>query len=500
MKLLDSLLNKITMYRLVVYGLGLISFISILFAAVGRLYMSPLDMIFSLGILGFSCLVTDFIMSKIWQRPFNSESWLITALIIFLIFPTASTILGVITLGVVGGISSASKYLISWRGRHIFNPAAFAVAVVGLLNIETASWWVGSSALWPFTLVFGLLVVRKIRRFSLLISFAVIAVGLQTFLFISEGVPISPNIQNALVVSPLIFLGTIMLTEPATMPPRRSLQIVFGAIVAVLYVEAWKIGPIAIYPEVALLIGNIFAFIVSPKFKTSMVLKEIQKISDRVYNYVFVPQKNFVFSAGQYMEWTLPHVGFDSRGNRRSFTIASSPSEETIQVGVKFYNPASTYKYAMSQMKLGDEIFVSQLAGNFTLRGHEKQKLAFIAGGIGITPFRSIVKNVIDTNTAMDVVLLYLVSDKNELAYLDVFREASKYGVKTIPIITNSEEDDSFIHAKLSSELIKELIPDSLDRHFYISGTNNMVDGVKVYLKKIGVKQTSIKTDHFSGY
>lgn len=500
MKIIDAFLNKVTMYRLLVYGLAAISFIAIFFAAIGRLPMDPLHMVFSLGVLGMSGLITEFIMARIWNRPFNAESWLITACIIFLIFPTASSVLGAITLGIVGGVSSASKYLISWHGKHIFNPAAFAVALVGVLNIEVASWWVGNSALWPFTLVFGLLVVRKIRRFTLLITFAVVAIGLQIVTFAATGVPVFSNLQSVLVASPLIFLGTIMLTEPATMPPRRSLQILFAAIVAILYVEAWKVGPVVIYAEVALLIGNIFAFIVSPKFKTSLRLQEIHRISDRVYSYVFSPTRRFAFQAGQYMEWTLPHVGFDARGNRRSFTIASSPTEETVQLGVKFYNPSSSYKYALSQMKLGDEIYVSQLAGNFTLNHNKNKKLVFIAGGIGITPFRSMIKYIVDMKQQVDVTLIYLVGSPEELAYEDIFIEAGQFGVKYIPIVTTVNTGDGYRHAQLDESLLRELVPDNQERTFYISGPNIMVDATKHHLKKLGVRRRAIRTDHFSGY
>jgi ferredoxin-NADP reductase len=497
---IDILLNKVTMYRLMVYGLAGISFISLILALTGRLPMDALHMVLSAGILGVSCLVTEFLMAKIWGRPFNHESWLITAMIIFLIFPMANTVVGALTLGVVGGVSSASKFLISWRGKHIFNPAAFAVGLVGILNIETASWWVGSSALWPFTLIFGLLVVRKIRRFSLMITFAIIAIGLQVITFAVTGVPVWSNLGSILTASPLIFLGTIMLTEPATMPPRRSLQVAFAAIVAVLYVEAWKVGPVYIYPEIALLIGNIFAFIVSPKFKESLILKEVQRISERVYNFVFIPSNRFAFEAGQYMEWTLPHVGFDARGNRRSFTIASSPTEETVQLGVKFYNPSSTYKYRLSQMQPGDEIFVSQLAGNFTLRGKAGKKLVFIAGGIGITPFRSMIKNVIDVQERVDITLIYVVGSAEELAYKELFTEAVRHGVKFVPIVTNANSKDGYRHGQLDANLLKEVIPDSPDRVFYISGPNAMVDRTKHELGKLGVRRRSIKTDHFAGY
>ncbi|MGH7241606.1 MAG: FAD-dependent oxidoreductase, partial [Candidatus Saccharimonadales bacterium] len=324
---------------------------------------------------------------------------------------------------------------------------------------------------------------------------------LQAVLFMHDGRPLISAMHNALIASPFIFLTTIMLTEPATMPPRRAQQLLFGGLVAVLYVTGWKIGPLIVYPEVALLIGNVFAYAVSPKFRVRLKLKEVQKISDRVYNYTFQPDRAFGFLPGQYMEWTLPHTAYDSRGNRRTFTIASSPTEPDVYLGIKYYEPASTYKAALMEMKLGDIIYASQLAGNFTLKGSEGKKLAFIAGGIGITPFRSMVKYLTDTQTGSDVVLLYVVSDPHEFAYVQELKEATRVGIRTIPIVTDlTYKANGVVTTTLSSEAIAQLLPDYSERTFYISGPNTMVDGTKHHLRTLGIPVTRIKTDHFSGY
>jgi ferredoxin-NADP reductase len=292
-----------------------------------------------------------------------------------------------------------------------------------------------------------------------------------------------------------------MLTEPATMPPRRNLQIIFAGLVAGFYVAAWSVGPIIIYPEVALLLGNIFAFLVSPKFRVRLHLKEVQKISDRVHNYIFQPERRFKFLPGQYMEWTLASVPYDNRGNRRTFTIASSPTESEVHLGVKFYEPASMYKAELESLQPGDVVYASQLAGNFTLKGSENKKLAFVAGGIGITPFRSMVKYLTDTNASADVVLLYVVSDPAEFAYVKEFKEAVKVGVKTIPIVTSPDyKAPGVVSAKVSPATIRQLVPDYAERKFYISGPNAMVDATKERLHELGVTNKHIVTDHFSGY
>jgi ferredoxin-NADP reductase len=295
-------------------------------------------------------------------------------------------------------------------------------------------------------------------------------------------------VKSTLISSPLIFLGTIMLTEPATMPSRNHQRLLFAALVAVLAATGWKVGPIYIDPEIALLFGNLYAFAVSPKFRSRLKLTEIHKISGNVYDYVFKPDRRFAFLPGQYMEWTLPHVRYDSRGNRRTFTIASSPTEDELHLGVKFYKQSSAYKAALYRMKPGDYIYASELAGNFTVDWRSGEKLAFIAGGVGITPFRSQIKYALDKGLERDIVLIYAVSDAKELAYQGIFREAAKLGVRYEPVVGGV----------LDTDTLSQLIPDYAERTCYVSGPNRMVDVAGANLRALGVKQ--VVTDHFSGY
>lgn len=501
MNIIDRTLNRFTMYRLVVYVLGAYAVLSIVFAFMGRISPSPTALVGSLGLILAATYVTDRGLGRLFHVPTNMESALITSLIIFLIVQPAHTPAGGLALMLAGAISSASKFLLAWNGKHLFNPAAFAAALLSLTGLQTTSWWVGSAVFWPLTLGLGLLVVRKVRRFPLFFSFAAVSVVLQLVLFAQEHQPLWTDLKHFLVASPLIFLSTIMLTEPATMPPRRNLQMLFGALVAMLYVTGWEIGPFIVYPEVALLLGNIFAFAVSPKFRVRLTLREVQKISDRVYHYVFQPDQRFSYQPGQYMEWTLAGVPYDSRGNRRTFTIASSPTEPTVMLGMKYYEPASMYKAAFERLQPGDTVYASQIAGNFTLNGNERTKLAFIAGGIGITPFRSMIKYLLDRNIACDIVLLYVVSTPAEIAYSREFYEAGKVGVRFIPIVTQPGQlVEGVVNTRLNQQVITQLVPDYSQRIFYVSGPPAMVDATKQYLRDLRVPRSNVKTDHFSGY
>lgn len=496
----DSLLNRVTMYRLVVYGLVGLTGIGLILSAIGRLSFTPVELLSSLLLLLGSAFGANVLFGRIWDVPVNRETWLITALILLLILQPAYDIQSGLALILSGGLSSISKFILAPFGKHVFNPAALAAAFVSLLGLTTSTWWVGSSALWPFTLVLAIAVILKIRRYSLALSFFGTAVFLQAVFFLVRGNPIDSGLVSVITASPLLFLGGVMLTEPSTMPPKQSGQAIFGTIVGALLVWAPTIGPIIVYPEVALLIGNIYAFVVSSKRRYRLTLTRIEQISERVYNYVFTCSDKVAFQAGQYMEWTLGHVPADGRGNRRSFTIASSPTEDTIQVGLKYYDPSSTFKSVFANMKAGDTILAGQVTGSFTLNGMEDKKLVFIAGGIGVTPFRSMIKQIIDENKQQDIVVLYSVADLKERAYLNVFQEARSHGIRLITVAPNQIMASDIVCGPITPTLIYEQVPDFMDRIFFISGPNSMVQEVQRSLNQIGVHRTRIHTDYFSGY
>jgi glycine betaine catabolism B len=500
-KFIDQILNKITMYRLMVYVLGTFVSVGIVLSFMGHVSASPTSLVCSLFLILTAAYATDRIFGRLLHVPTNMESSLITSLILFLIMQPANSAVSGLTLALAGVVSSASKFIIAWKGKHIFNPAAFTAALMNLTGLQPTIWWVGGTLFAPFTFILGLAVVRKVRRFPLFLTFVGTTLIVQYVVFVSAHQSLATGMKYALISSPLIFLSTIMLLEPATMPPRRNLQMVFGALVAVLYVTVWQVGPLTIYPEVALLIGNVFAYLVSPKFRVRLVLKEVQQVSEHIRHYIFQPDRRLKFLPGQYMQWTLAGVPYDARGNRRTFTVASSPTEETVQLGLKFYEPASMFKASFERLQPGSVVYASQLAGNFTLEGNEQKKLAFVAGGIGVTPFRSIIKYLTDTNTQVDITLLYIVSNPQELAYMTEFKEAASVGIKTIPVVTDPKYNaPGTVNAKLTAELFTQLVPDYRERIFYISGPNAMVDAAKQYLYSVGVKRARIRTDHFSGY
>lgn len=138
-----------------------------------------------------------------------------------------------------------------------------------------------------------------------------------------------------------------------------------------------------------------------------------------IVDFVFKPSQQLAFTPGQYMEFTLEHQSPDSRGNRRYFTLASSPTETTVHLGVRFYKNSSSFKRAMYWMDGKTRLIAGQIAGDFTLPADATEKLVFIAGGIGITPFRSMLKYLLDTQQRRDIVLIYVNKAAQEIVYAE---------------------------------------------------------------------------------
>ena len=274
-----------------------------------------------------------------------------------------------------------------------------------------------------------------------------------------------------------------MLTEPLTSPSSKLFQIVYGTIVGILF--NFK----GFTPELALVSGNIFAYLVSSKDKLVLTLKQKIQVAPGIYDFIFTPNHKFNFTPGQYMEWTLAHSNPDSRGTRRFLTLASSPTESDVRLGVKYYESSSSFKKAL--LNLNAPIVASQLRGEFILPKDKNIKLVFVAGGIGITPYRSMVKYLIDTNEKRDIILIYINKTTQEIVYKDIWDQANLVlGIKTIYINTSEV-------GHLNSQMITENIPDYKDRTWYISGPHVMVTATGSLLKSLQIPH--IKTDFFPG-
>jgi ferredoxin-NADP reductase len=501
MTYIDSFLNKITMYRLVLLYLIVLLLAGSILGALGIMPYTPLSIIFSASVFIFFSGVTNEIFSRVFSATPGNASFYITALILTCIVTpvTPGDLQGTLFLAALAIWAMGSKYLFAIGKKHIFNPAAFAVATAGILLAHSASWWIaGNSYLMPIILCGGLLIARKIQRLDVVIAFFVSS--LATVYFLSAGS--ADALRMTLLHAPVFFLAFTMLTDPATMPPTRDMRVAYGVLVGMWFAPGVHILNFYFSPELALLLGNAFVYLVSPKGRFILTLTNKEEIAQNTYEFTFLPEKAMPYLAGQYLEWTLPEGRKgDAKGNRRYFTIASSPTEKEIRLGVRMSDAPSAFKQTLLRLKVGDTVSAGQLAGDFTLPTNTKKKLVFIAGGIGVTPFRSMVQYILDTGKR-DVVMFYSNKKADEVAYYDILERArEQVGMKTIYALT--DDTRSFAgsyNGMISPEIIKKEVPDYRERTFYISGPRGMVLAFEAALKDLGIKQTRIKTDYFPGF
>lgn len=503
----DNFLNRITMYRLALYYLLALFGLAVVFGFFGILPYSPISLIFSACIITGISIVANMVFSRVFEAHTNVESVYITAFILTLIItppqmnPFDYSVLPMLIWAPL--LATASKYILAIGKKHIFNPAAIAVTITAFTIGQSATWWVGGNLpLLFFVLVGGILLVRKIKRFDLVLGFFIAS----AVVIIATTLPENPFIiiEKAILHSPIFFFAFVMLTEPLTTPPTRTSRIGYGIITGLLFAPMINLWGIYSTPELALIVGNIFSYLVSPKGKYILKLKEKIRSGSDIYDFVFKSDKKIIFRPGQYLEWTLAKFHSDSRGNRRYFTIASSPTENDIHLGVKLYNPSSSFKKSLLKMERGDVIVASNIAGDFILPSNQNKKLVFIAGGIGITPFRSMVQYLIDKEEKRSIVIIYSNKVVSEIVYKETFDNAEReLGIKTIYTLTdrkNIPQDWDGAMGHINSDLIAKEISDYKMRTFYVSGPRAMVVECKKTLTDMGIKENKIKVDFFPGF
>lgn len=203
---------------------------------------------------------------------------------------------------------------------------------------------------------------------------------------------------------------------------------------------------------------------------------------------IFQKPNGFFYYPGQYLDIKLPVV--DERGNTRAFSISSSPTENFLMI--TFKKGISVFKKHLERLKIGDTIEASHPAGTFTL--DETEPAVFITGGVGITPFRSMLKHATTNHLKTPITLLYSNSSndflfKNEL---DTYQTSNQHLKLTYQ---NTKENARITRTQL--EPIVQLNGSAL---FYLSGSPSMVSDISNQLKTLGADEINIRTDAFDGY
>lgn len=214
--------------------------------------------------------------------------------------------------------------------------------------------------------------------------------------------------------------------------------------------------------------------------------------SPGVISFIFSPAEPLAWKAGQFLHYVLNHETTDDRGSDRWFTIASAPYERHVMLTTRFASKqGSTFKKTLKAIKLGDSIEVSDVDGDFVV-GDTRKEYVFIAGGIGITPFRAILKDAAHAGKPLRATLLYANRDTVAAYKKELGAMARRNPHLKIHYL--------FSPQRIDKKTIKELVPDLKSPLFYVSGPEPMVEGIGKMLRQLGVPKKRIKQDWFPGY
>jgi len=203
------------------------------------------------------------------------------------------------------------------------------------------------------------------------------------------------------------------------------------------------------------------------------------------------------FRPGQYFWVTLLDPPYDDeKGPRRHISVVTSPNERGV-LGLCTRLRDSAFKRSLAELPLGAEVEVEQPKGSFVLPEETDVPYVFVAGGIGITVFRSMLRYIAEEQLPYDVTLVYSNRDRESAAFLD---ELSQDGARVVLTMTDDPGWDGETR-RIGPELLREHLGAELDSFRYlIAGPPGMVEGVTGRLLEAGVPDERIVSERFSGY
>jgi ferredoxin-NADP reductase len=231
------------------------------------------------------------------------------------------------------------------------------------------------------------------------------------------------------------------------------------------------------------------------------VIQDKREIAKGTLMVTFKVKEPFSFKPGQYCFITIKNLKFpDQRGNKRHFSIVNSPERKGI-ITFTTRESESGFKKTLKEMEIGTEVEMGPIAGVFTLPEDTKRSLVFIAGGIGITPFMSMLQYLKETGNPYNITLIYSNRDQASTAYLEEIQQFPAK-IPNLKLVLTMTEDNNWQgeKRKIDAQFINDYCPKSNSYHYMVVGPPPMVEAVQKSLDEAGVSQENVKIERFTGY
>jgi ferredoxin-NADP reductase len=207
------------------------------------------------------------------------------------------------------------------------------------------------------------------------------------------------------------------------------------------------------------------------------------------------------FTAGQYFWVELPDRGHqDERGLRRHISVVTSPTERGV-LGLATRLRDTAFKKTLAELEVGDEVDVEEPKGSYLLPEDTDREYAFLAGGIGITVFRSMLRYIADEGLPHRITLVCSNRDRESTPFLDELEELERRipGLRVVLTMTQDSGWDGESR-RVDAAMLRDHLGDLDAYTFYAAGPPGMVKGVEAMLKEAGVEEERIRPGSFAGY
>lgn len=227
-------------------------------------------------------------------------------------------------------------------------------------------------------------------------------------------------------------------------------------------------------------------------------------VAERTMSFHFEKPASFVFTAGQFIDIDLlspPET--DAEGNTRGFSVSSAPYEEIITVTTRLRDTA--FKRVLKSMPLESEVKIEGPFGNLRLHNDVKRAAVFLAGGIGITPFHSILLDAANRNLPHHILLFFSNRRPEDAPFLDELQSLEKRNenYKLTATMTNMEKSQLSWQGErgiIDKGMLDKHLKNAFSPIYYIAGPPGMVKGLHVMLQAAGIDVDDIRTEEFTGY
>jgi ferredoxin-NADP reductase len=224
---------------------------------------------------------------------------------------------------------------------------------------------------------------------------------------------------------------------------------------------------------------------------TTLKLIEKEHLVDNVWAFRFEIIPPFTWTAGQFIYVELPQANPDQEGTKRWFTVSAAPYQGIVQITTRITE--TTFKQALSKIEIGgtDLQLIDKPDGDFVWEETDLPRI-FVAGGIGITPFYSIIKQRVHDGLPINVTLVYGARNEDSVPFKDEFNDWSENDPNfNITYVTGEP---------LTAEKLATIKPDLNTSLVYLSGPEPMIEALGDQLKAAGLPEKQLKQDFFPNY